>query len=194
MGCDIHAYREKFVGGQWQSADKWTAYNYGDDDKGQRVEWKDCAYTGRNYDLFGLLSKGVRRNFEFGLPPRGLPFDASEQVAQEMASWSPDGHGHSYLYLHELKALRQWANSNEIPIQGMMDHEQLAKLRQEMASPEPTFENLYPYCGSTNNPRCVEFELNLPMDLMVGKCLDELIHSFDGIDGENHRLVFFFES
>src|ERR1043165_5948206 len=48
MGCDIHLYREKRENGVWISADKWTAFDYGDDEKGVTVEYEDRAYTGEN--------------------------------------------------------------------------------------------------------------------------------------------------
>ncbi|MBR8025204.1 hypothetical protein KDX27_42480 [Burkholderia cenocepacia] len=71
MGCDIHLYREKFVNDQWLTADKWVAYDYGVDDKGMEVPWGE-RFTDRNYDLFGLLSKGVRRVHPFSFEPRGF--------------------------------------------------------------------------------------------------------------------------
>lgn len=194
MGCDIHTYRERLVDGAWQSADKWTPYDYGDDDKGVSVEYGSRAYTGRNYDLFGLIAKGVRRNFSNALETRGIPFDACQEYRAEVERWGCDGHSHSYLYLHELQSLLKWADGNTIPVSGMMNKEQLERLKKEMAAPEPSYDSLYPYCGWTSDRTQVEFSIELPMSFIVADCLKKLIASFDGIEGENHRLVFFFDN
>lgn len=194
MGCDIHTYREKFIDGAWRSADKWTPYDYGGDEKGVSVEYKDRAYTGRDYNLFGLIAKGVRRKFSEALVARGIPFDACHEYNNEVEKWDGDGHSHSYLYLHELRSLSVWLKSKNIPISGMMESSQLAKLHAEMAAPEPIYDSLYPYCQWASDESYVKFEVNIPMSFVIGDGIDSMIASFDGIEGENHRLVFFFDN
>lgn len=192
MGCDIHTYREKFVDGGWITADEWEAYDYGDDEKGISVPYKKQAFHGRNYDLFGLIAKGVRRDFDFGIPLRGVAFDACPEYMTQVDEES--GHSFSYLYLHELKALRRWVDTASIPVSGMMGAEQAERLQAAIAKGEDAMQHLYPYCQWTSDETAVHFSVDLPMVGIVGGSLDKLIASFDGIEGENHRLSFFFDN
>lgn len=193
MGCDIHLYKEKQVDGQWVTADVWEEYDYGDDDKGIEVPW-DNRYTGRNYNLFGLLSKGVRRDLPFGFAQRGMPYNACKEIAEMSEKWEGDGHSHNYLYLHELKDMREFLKTEMIQISGMKDREQLAVLRKSIASGEPNWDLLYPYCQWASMDNYEEFEIDVPACFIVGDGLDEIISSFDGVDGDNHRIVFFFDN
>lgn len=193
MGCDIHLYKEKQVDGQWVTADVWEEYDYGDDDKGIEVSW-DNRYTGRNYNLFGLLSKGVRRDLPFGFAQRGMPYNSCKEIAEMSEKWEADGHSHNYLYLHELKDMREFLKTEMIQISGMKDREQLAALRKSIASGEPDWDLLYPYCQWASMDNYEEFEIDVPAYFIMGDCLDEIISSFDGVDGDNHRIVFFFDN
>src|ERR1043165_9412910 len=84
MGCDIHLYREERENGVWISADKWTAFDYGDDEKGVTVEYEDRAYTGRNYDFFSVLAGVCRRNEPaYSFEARGLPSVVCGQSARQ---------------------------------------------------------------------------------------------------------------
>jgi hypothetical protein len=194
MGCDIHTYREKYVDGKWLSADPWEASDYGDDEKRNEIPYEKRAYTGRNYNLFGLLAGVRNREDNFSLKQRGLPFDVSPEVQQDAAEWYSDGHSHSYLYLHELRSLRAWVDVRMIPVSGMMRPAQLAALQDSIASGKPNWELLYQYCQWTTDKSQVEFCVDMPMSFMVGQCLDKMIDSFKGIEGENHRLVFWFDN
>src|SRR5689334_7537807 len=98
MGCDIHTYREKFIDGKWVTADPWEADEYEDVDGRKAVPYKKAAFHDRNYNLFGLLA-GVRNELPQSLAPRGMPWDASEEVRKACEDWDSDGHSHSYLYL-----------------------------------------------------------------------------------------------
>jgi hypothetical protein len=193
MGCDIHVYKEKFSDGKWVAADTWVAYDYGEGDKGMEVPYGN-RYTDRNYDLFGLLANGVRREFPFSFAPRGLPLSASPEVTAASGSWNGDGHNHSYLYLHELRELRGWLNANTMPVSGMMAADQYARLRASIDSGTPDWNLLYPYCQGTSDRTYVNFELDVPASFNVGDGLDQLIAGFDGIGGENHRIVFWFDN
>lgn len=189
MGCDIHLYREKYVNGKWQTADYWVS-----EDDYTRVPYEKRAYKGRNYSLFGLLSSGVRADFTFSFPPRGMPFNASHEVAKAAGDWGSDGHSHSYLYLFELRQLAEFLKSKTIPISGMKDAEQLKKLHESIDSGNPDWGLLFPYCQSTNQSSYVDFEIDVPAEFYVGGCLKRIIDSFEGVDGENHRAVFFFDN
>lgn len=60
MGCDIHLYieyRSKTNGQHWQNL-------------GGRIN------PGRNYLMFGIMSKGVRVESDFSYQPKGMPIDA----------------------------------------------------------------------------------------------------------------------
>ena len=194
MGCDIHTYREKFVGGKWVTADPWVDYDYGEGEKGKEVPYEKHAYTGRNYNLFGVLAGVRKRDLEFEIKPRGMPFDASLEVQDERDHWGAAGHSHSYLYLHELRSLREWMRGRMIPVSGMKNREELAALKRSIASESPNWKLLYPYCQGTTDRTQVEFQIDFPMEFMIGECLDKIIAAFDGIEGENHRLVFWFDN
>jgi len=99
MGCDIHAYREKQVNGQWVTADEWDT----EDPEDIHVPYEKLAYRGRDYKLFGLLADGVRSSHAVSFKVRGLPSDVSPEVKANAEGWGVDGHNHSYLYLNELK-------------------------------------------------------------------------------------------
>lgn len=193
MGCDIHVYKEKHVDGRWVTADEWVAYDYGEGDRGQRVPWEK-QFSDRNYQLFGLLSKGVRTTHPFSLEPRGLPFNPCSEVAAVVDGRGEDGHGHSYLYLHELRDLAEFLKTQPIRITGMKDTEGLAALQASIDSGNPDWDLLFPYCGWCSAPGYVEFSLDVPASYYVGAGLDEIISGFDGVDGDNHRIVFFFDN
>lgn len=193
MGCDIHMYKEKFVDGKWLAADEWIAYDYGDDDKGLEVPWQK-RFTDRNYDLFGLLAAGVRREHPFSFQPRGLPFDACREISDNAERYGEDGHNHSYLFLHELKAMARYAERAVILVGGMKDRDELAALRASIASGCPDWNLIFPYCQSTNDPKQIDFEIDIPASFYFAEPLKRIIDSFDGIDGENHRIVFFFDN
>ena len=193
MGCDIHLYKEKRVNGAWVAADVWVTDEYSEDENDKDVPWEN-RYTWRNYNLFGLLSKGVRRQFPFSFEPRGLPFNACQEIACQSEKWDGDGHSHSYLYLHELKDMREFLKTATLKVSGMKDRDELAALRASIASDAPNWDLLYPYCQFTGMPSYEEFEIDVPASYIVGGCLDEIISSFDGVDGDNHRIVFFFDN
>jgi hypothetical protein len=190
MGCDIHLYKEKFVDGAWISADVW-ADEYGD---GLEVPFEE-RFTDRNYNLFGLLACGVRREFEFSFAPRGLPFNVCKLVADSSNGWGIDGHGHSYLFLHELKEMKKFLQTEEIEISGMKQKDELAALRSSIEGPGKTdWDLLYPYCQGTNAHDYEEFSIRVPAEFIVGSGLEKIIAGFDGCDGENHRIVFWFDN
>lgn len=194
MGCDIHCYKEKFLDGRWVTSDEWEAYDYGDGEKGVTVPWKK-RFTGRNYQLFGVLSAGVRGvDLPFSFQPRGLPFDACSEVLSESAKWEVDGHSHSYLFLHELKALRDHLPNVTVCIEGMKNANGLRQLNESIESGNPDWELVFPYCQWTNDTTAVKFKVDVPATFYLGKDLDELIAMFDGVEGENHRIVFFFDN
>lgn len=194
MGCDIHCYKEKQINGVWETADEWVAYDYGDDDKGVEVPYEK-RYTGRNYKLFGLLSKGVRSEHPFSFEPRGLPFNLCAEIASKSGRMGVDGHSHSYLYLHELKDMQSFLKTQMVTISGMKNKDGLAALQASIDSQgETDWGLLYPYCGWGNGPDLVEFSIEVPASYIVGGGLDEIIAAFDGVDGDNHRVAFFFDN
>lgn len=193
MGCDIHLYKEKRVNGQWVTADEWEEYDYGPDEKGRQVPW-DKQFGNRNYMLFGLLSKGVRTEHDIAFKRRGLPFDCCPDVAALSRGYGEDGHSHSYLYLHELKDFLAFLQTQTIEVSGYINEDQLKQLRETIEAGSPNWDLLFPYCGWTNQPGHVEFTQDIPATFYVGKELQMIIDSFDGIDGDNHRIVFWFDN
>ncbi len=85
MGCDIHAFKEVKVNGQWHC--------FGE------------APIERNYRLFGWMA-GVRQPEERLFITKGLPDDVTVPVKFLSDGWDCDGHTHSYLTSSELKELR----------------------------------------------------------------------------------------
>jgi len=193
MGFDIHLYKEKRVDGKWVTADQWVSYDYGDDDKGMEVPWKQ-RFTDRNYELFGLLSKGVRSEFPFSFEPRGVPFNACAEYVSEVDRIGVGGHGHSYLYLHELKDMQAFLQTATIKLGGMKNRQELAAFRASIASDSPDWNLIYPYCAWASSGDYEEFEVDAPASFAIGGGLERIIASFDGIDGDNHRIVFYFDN
>lgn len=193
MGCDIHLYREKHVNGRWLTADEWV-----DDDEYEiptkRVPYEKRAYTGRNYNLFGLLSAGCRTEHEFSFAPRGMPLVCSDEVRSANEWWDADGHSHSYLYLHELREMQAHIQTAMIEISGMIDPDRLQKLRDTIAAGEPDWTLLFPYCQGTSDQTWVKFKQDVSAQFYFGDCLKKIIDSFDGIEGDNHRIVFWFDN
>lgn len=105
MGCDIHLFVEKKVNGKWESADKWSKDEDGEE-RGMElrtVDYDDKFYRGRNYELFAILAD-VRNDSEI-VPikkPRGVPKNISPEVKDEINKWKGDGHSHSYFTIAEL--------------------------------------------------------------------------------------------
>lgn len=116
MGCDIHLYVERRENGRWVSADIWTPNKYAkyEGEPPVAVEYENRVYTGRNYDLFGILANvrngrgfaGIKTGEGFNpiSPPRGLPEDVSPEVKAESDRWGVDGHSHSHFTVAELDA------------------------------------------------------------------------------------------
>ena len=112
MGTDIHFYVEIL------KDDKWIDFDYmkNSRDEDGKVDWKklndDPFYVDRCYNLFSILAD-VRNGYGFAgcstgekfVPisqPRGLPLDLSDETNKKSDDWECDGHGHSWLMLHEL--------------------------------------------------------------------------------------------
>ncbi|HGM6983979.1 TPA: hypothetical protein ACKQD1_004992 [Serratia marcescens] len=193
MGCDIHLYREKQVNGQWVTADVWEEDDDYEGGTYSEVAWQN-RFTDRNYKLFGLLSKGVRAEYPFSFEPRGLPFNACNEVKACSDRWDCDGHSHSYLYLHELKDMREFVKTATLKVSGMMDRNQLSALRASIDSGKPDWNQTYPYCQWASLDSYDEFELDVPADFIIGSSMDTIIALFDGVDGDNLRIVFWFDN
>lgn len=193
MGCDIHLYREKQVNGQWVTADIWEQNDGGDGGVYFEVPWQK-KFTDRNYKLFGLLSKGVRADYPFSFEERGLPFNACKEVADNSERWDGDGHSHSYLYLHELKDMREFLKVASIKVSGMMDRNQLSELRASIAAGKPDWNNLYPYCQWAGLDSYEDFEIDVPAEFIIGGSIEKVIALFEDVDGDNHRIVFWFDN
>jgi len=102
MGCDIHDFIEiRGETGKWNCIHELIEIDiaYPDD----HLYLMDMG-TGRDYRLFGLLFRGVRRDYDdLSFDPRGLPSDMSDLLYQEHENWFSDAHSASYLTLEELK-------------------------------------------------------------------------------------------
>lgn len=101
MGCDIHIIREvKDKDGVWQVSPTLRRHVWSDD-LSLNTSWLP---NDRDYDLFGVLSAGVRTNASISIgEDRGLPDDCTPQVYGEAES--SDLHSHGYASLRELDDL-----------------------------------------------------------------------------------------
>lgn len=186
MGCDIHAYTEQQIGNRWVSNQEWTdPYNEGVLD----VEWEK-RFTNRNYQLFGLLAD-VRTDTGFNIPARGLPLDMSPEVKRASEHWGCDGHSHSFFTLQELRVLKEDLASKTVEISGMKDADEVAALKESLASDNPDYSLLYPYAGWTNQPNYVEFEVEVPALVTIG--IEPFIEYVETA-GDNSRVVFWFDN
>lgn len=91
MGCDIYIYTER------RGADGYERV------EGARFSEGPDPFDWRCYGMFGFLA-GVR-NYSDVIPiaePRGVPGDASSEVADEYDSLSSDAHSASWLSVSEL--------------------------------------------------------------------------------------------
>lgn len=88
MGCDIHSHAErKNESGAWEKITDLEPFDW------------------RSYGMFGFLA-GVRNYSD--VPPiaerRGVPTDASREVAEDYERWDSDAHSASWLSVAELLA------------------------------------------------------------------------------------------
>lgn len=135
MGCDIHLFTEinKESEGKenWVNNDCWkhNPYYNPEDPDGEIPMEHVSIYSGRNYDLFGILAN-VKNYSENGCidDPRGLPDNVSWVTKQEADRWSGDAHNHSWFTLKELKDYYQ--KNGRMKRSGMVSQES-AKLLDE---------------------------------------------------------------
>ena len=191
MGCDIHLYREKKIGGQWVTADSPWLDPY---DEGWFDVPSERRFNRRDYYLFGFLVDGVRGEYEIAYKGRGLPFDVCQEVRECSIGWGVDGHSHSHLYLSELKDAWKFLEDKTIKVSGMKRRDELQKLQASIESDgETNWSLLYPYCEGAYSDNYERFQVEVPAPLILYGVM-EIIDSFDGIDGENHRIVFWFDN
>lgn len=135
MGCDIHLYTEKIksVNGvdKWVNCDHWKLNPYFGDDEYEPELELISLYSGRNYNLFGVLA-GVRGGYEI-CPPRGLPSDVSDIVKKNSDRWDSDGHSHSYFTLAELK--EYYKNNSHTSHNGFINKRQIKELDEDGITP-----------------------------------------------------------
>lgn len=73
MGCDIHMYLEYTNKETLEKSKEGKKNGNGNPAKTYWRNFGGRINPGRNYWMFGFLSKGVRSNFSDGLPAKGLP-------------------------------------------------------------------------------------------------------------------------
>lgn len=191
MGCDIHMYRERKVNGKWESCDDFIdIYEDGNLDVPYEKRFSD-----RNYNLFGVLSKGVRQSYDFSFEARGLPIVVCNKVNQAYNDWGSDAHSCSYLFLHELIELEEYIKTVTIEITGQKNKEGIQLLQDSISSEKETdWDLLYPYCKWSSDANCVDFKVDIPADYVIGGGLSKIIKMFEGSKAENQRIVFWFDN
>lgn len=103
MGCDIHIYVEAKENGKWVAVEAMKLDENGNMD----VPYPQRVYTGRNYFLFGFLTKGQVRNDRgvYAGELKGFPKDASPEVKEIYERWGTDAHTPNYITLEELQSV-----------------------------------------------------------------------------------------
>ena len=131
MGCDIHMYVERKVGGKWWNADYFVPNPSWKPDEWGRAPIPKYhhvkIYGNRNYALFATLAN-VRNygNTDYISEPKGLPDDVTEFVKSEWETWEFDGHSCSWLTLRELIDFHE--ARHPLKRRGMLSPEQQAEL------------------------------------------------------------------
>lgn len=98
MGCDIHIRVEYKKKGEdfWRTGEHYQKDTfYG----GYEIV---PVYSGRNYELFGLLA-GVRGGMRPISLPRGIPDDATDDTKTDYLSWGNDAHSASWYDYEKLR-------------------------------------------------------------------------------------------
>ena len=195
MGCDIHLYKEKYIDGRWLAADTWIPCQMGEMGDGETGIDVPVAlrFNERNYALFGLLA-GVRERYPFSLTPRGLPIGVCEEIAAESARWGMDGHSHSYLHLAELRELLDQVETLTLQVMCTPGADDLVSLRKEIEAAVPGWDASRQDADWNSTSKNVPVELDIPASFFFRDGLKAVISSFDGIEGEDHRIVFFFDN
>jgi len=157
MGCDIHLFVEKRVGGNWIPADKWVPDKESERKDALKVPCGNRYYDGRNYDLFAILAD-VRNGRGFAgidmgdgfdpiSDPKGLPLDVTAEVQSEFESWGVDAHSASF---HTLKDLLEYDWTQVTKLRGVVSaveyYEWRRWNRDHGESPEG-------YCGSVGGAK-----------------------------------------
>ena len=81
-----------------------------------------------------------------------------------------------------------------ITISGMMKADQLQTLQASIDSVDPTnWDLLYPYCQGTNDLSQIDFSVEVDAVFSL-RGLQNIIKLFDGIEADDHRIVFWFDN
>ena len=110
-GCDIHLYMEYANNKQLEKEKNGELCYNGEPIKAYWKSFGGHFYPGRNYSMFGILSKGVRYDNENGFEPKGMPdFDSlSYEVREDYCMFITDKKDHEGKYC-TMKDAMKWAN------------------------------------------------------------------------------------
>lgn len=193
MGTDIRLYREKRVDGRWLAADAWESEEFRGELR-MRVR-PGTRFDERNYILFDLLHAGARaETYPFSFAPRGVPPDLSPELKAALAVETTLDNACSYLYLHELRDFLGFLATATIPVAGYMAAPALVALDATIAAGAPDWRLL---ATIEPRPKAADFRpcrFDVPAEQVVGAALGRLIAGFDGMAGDNHRIVFYFDT
>jgi hypothetical protein len=95
MGCDIHMYVE---------------YKRKDDKRNNWSNFGSRINPGRNYFMFGLLSKGVRSDNELGIDAKGLPDGLGWETSDDMYLYINDNRSEDDNHVSTNQAIKWRAN------------------------------------------------------------------------------------
>ena len=184
MGCDITIHCEyKDKNGKWRNCDDffWNPEN----------KEYECVeiYSGRNYELFGVLA-GVRDN---SLPQiterKGFPEDASEVTKAFYKEWENEAHSMSWLTLRELLDYKKKRKKK---------YKKLSKINKPKLYPDywngmsEGVEDSEGYVFFKNDYHVLDYLINR-LKVKLDQCGYWYCNSFEE-KAEDIRIVFWFDS
>lgn len=206
MGCDIHMFgevRDKKTG-KWVSTDVWKPSKYEDDEGRLTIPYHQRIYTHRNYNLFAWLADVRNGTWGEHIPPiadpKGLPEDASPEVANEAERWNGDGHSHSYFTLAELEEAWEVVKDTPIWFEGAVSPDNPDPKFQEWLS-KPAEERGAPpggYCAWGTG--CVPMKWVEPLHELIGTAYGQIqdylsrLKIEESVGDEDVRVVFWFDN
>lgn len=195
MGCDIHIYSESLKNGIWVPNEdiRKDPYREGEDYVG--TTYDESWYQGRCYILFDTLA-GVRGGgFYQRFDVKGIPDNISPEVNSAYKYWGVDGHTPSYITISELREYLDTDFRIDIDKLRCTINEWIDDIETASENSIDSFE-LNDYLLTLSN-KMEEYLNGSGLDedeLYVYETLQQWENKLSDFTGDDHRLVFWFDS
>lgn len=94
----------------------------------------------------------------------------------------------------ELKEFWDFLEDKTLTVHGYKNKQEWERFQSSILSDEDTdWDLLYPYCAGTSASDYTEFTAEIPAQYLA-ETINDLISSFDGVDGDEHRVIFWFDN